>query len=220
MAGDSFLAAPGSVLASTCHHGAVGPAGATSKKQKGVIEMRKLVEATLVSLDGVVGSPEEWALPYWDEENKAYAHAQLADVDCFLLGRVTYETFVAAWSQVSGDPYLDTINALPKCVASASLRDATWNATLISGDVAAEVAALKSQPGKTIVKYGTGDLDRTLIRHGLIDEFHFSVFPLTVGRGLRLFEGISASSLSLKLAAAKTFANGVVQLTYLPQYSG
>ena len=75
--------------------------------------MRKLVEATLVSLDGVAGWPEEWALPYWDEENKDYAHAQLADVDAFLLGRVTYEQFAAAWSQVSGDPYLDTINRLP-----------------------------------------------------------------------------------------------------------
>ena len=110
--------------------------------------MRKLVEATLVSLDGVVGSPEEWALPYWDEENKDYAHAQLAEVDAFLLGRVTYEKFAAAWSQVSGDPYLDTINRLPKFVASASLRETTWNATLIHGDVAAEVARLKIPAGQ------------------------------------------------------------------------
>ncbi len=58
--------------------------------------MRKLVEATLVSLDGVVGSPEEWALPFWTEENKNYSQAQLGDVDAFLLGRVTYEKFVAA----------------------------------------------------------------------------------------------------------------------------
>jgi dihydrofolate reductase len=181
--------------------------------------MRKLVEATLVSLDGVVGSPEEWALPYWAAENKDYAHAQLADVDAFLLGRVTYEKFVAAWSQVSGDPYLDTINALPKFVASASLQQATWNATLIDGDVAAEVARMKGQPGKTIMKYGTGQLDRTLIGHGLIDEFHFSVFPLVVGSGLRLFEGVDTSGLSLKLTGIKTFGNGIVQLAYVPQYS-
>lgn len=179
--------------------------------------MRKLVEATLVSLDGVVGSPEEWALPYWHEENKDYAHAQLAEVDAFLLGRVTYENFVAAWSQVSGDPYLDTINRIPKFVASASLREMTWNATPITGDVAAEVVRLKTQPGKTIMKYGTGQLDRTLISHGLIDEFHFSVFPLTVGRGLRLFEGIDTSGLALKLTTTKTFTNGIVHLSYVPQ---
>ena len=179
--------------------------------------MRKLIEATLVSLDGVVASPEEWALPYWDEENKNYAHAQLADVDAFLLGRVTYETFAAAWSQVSGDPYLDTINRLPKFVASANLREMTWNATPVAGDVAAEVARLKNQPGKIIMKYGTGQLDRTLISHGLIDEFHFSVFPLAVGRGLRLFDGIDTSGMTLKLTGTKTFANGIVQLTYVPR---
>ena len=100
---------------------------------------------------------------------------------------------------------------------TASLRETTWNATPITGDVAAEVARLKSQPGKTIMKYGTGQLDRTLISHGLIDEFHFSVFPLTVGRGLRLFEGIEISGLALKLTGTKTFANGIVQLSYIPR---
>lgn len=178
--------------------------------------MRKLVEATLVSLDGVVGSPEEWALPYWGQENSDSSQAQLAEVDAFLLGRVTYEKFVAAWSQVSGDPYIDTINRLPKFVASSSLREMTWNATPIAGDVAAEVARLKKQPGKTIMKYGTGELDRTLISHGLIDEFHFSVFPMTVGSGPRLFEGIDTSGLKLRLTGTKTFANGIVQLSYVP----
>jgi dihydrofolate reductase len=183
-----------------------------------VVSLRKLVEATLVSLDGVVGSPEEWALPFWDEENKEYAHAALADVDAFLLGRVTYEKFAATWSQVTGDPYLDTINSLPKYVASASLRETTWNATLIEGDVAAEVARLKSQPGKTIMKYGTGSLDRTLIGQGLIDEFHFSVFPLVVGGdGPRLFDGIDTSGLKLRLTGTRTFGNGIVQLSYVPR---
>jgi len=167
----------------------------------------------------VVDSPEEWALPFWGEEDKNYAHAQLGDVDAFLLGRVTYEKFVAAWSPVDGDPYLDAINRLPKFVASASLQETTWNSTLITGDVAAEIARLKDQPGKTIMKYGTGQLDRTLIQHGLIDEFHLSIFPLTVGSGLRLFEGIDTTGMALKLTGTKAFANGIVQLTYLPQYS-
>jgi dihydrofolate reductase len=179
--------------------------------------MRKLVEATLVSLDGPVASPEEWALPYWDEENKNYAHAQLAEVDAFLLGRVTYEKFAAAWSQITSDGYFDTINRLPKFVASTTLRETAWNATLIEGDVAAEVARLKNQPGKTIMKYGTGQLDRTLVQHGLIDEFHFSLFPLVVGGSQRLFDGIDTSGLRLKLTDTKTFGNGIVQLTYIPE---
>ena len=179
--------------------------------------MRKLIEATLVSLDGVVGSPEEWAMPYWDAENKNSAQADLDEVDAFLLGRVTYEVFAATWSQINGDPYFDAINRLPKFVASASLREMTWNATPITGDVAAEVASLKNQPGKTIMKYGTSQLDRTLISNGLIDEFHFSVFPVTVGHGLRLFEGIDTSGLKLRLTGTKTYANGVVKLSYVPR---
>jgi dihydrofolate reductase len=147
------------------------------------MEMRKLIEATLVSLDGVVGSPQEWALPRWDDENKAYAQAALADVGAFLLGRVTYEMFAAAWSPITGDPYYDMISRLPKFVASASLAETTWNATLIKGDVAAEVARLKSEPGKAIMKYGTSGLDRTLT-----------------------------------LTATKAFGNGIVALTYVPEY--
>lgn len=180
--------------------------------------MRKLIEATLVSLDGVVGSPQEWALPRWGDENKAHAQAALADVGAFLLGRVTYEMFATAWSPITGDPYYDLINRLPKFVASASLTETTWNATLIKGDVAAEVARLKSEPGKAIMKYGTSRLDRTLVRHGLIDEFHFSVFPVVVGRGPRLFDGIDTSGMTLTLTATKTFGNGIVALTYIPAY--
>jgi dihydrofolate reductase len=180
--------------------------------------MRKLIEATLVSLDGVVADPQDWALPYWGEESKEHALAALYDFDAFLLGRVTYEGFVAAWSQVEGDPYIDAINRLPKYVASRHLLQTTWNATLLQGDTAAAIARLKNQPGKDIVKYGTSQLDATLIRHGLIDEFRFSLFPLVVGTGRRLFEGIDTSGLTLKLAGKTTYGNGIVELTYLPEY--
>src|SRR5215470_7000690 len=132
--------------------------------------MRKLIEATFVSLDGVVESPEKWALPYFDDENKSYALSRLADIDAFLLGRVTYEKFAARWPQIKGDPYFDKINSLPKFVASKTLKDTTWNAALLPGDAAEAVRRLKAQPGKDIVKYGTGSFDRTLIEHGLIDE--------------------------------------------------
>src|SRR5215472_3201374 len=93
--------------------------------------MRKLIESTLVSLDGVVGSPEKWAMPFWDDENKRYALSRLAEVDAFLLGRATYEKFAASWSQIRGDDYFDRINSLPKFVASTTLRETTWNARLI-----------------------------------------------------------------------------------------
>jgi dihydrofolate reductase len=176
--------------------------------------MRKLVESTFVSLDGVVEAPERWAMPFFAAENKDAALSHLKEFDAFLLGRVTYEKFLAMWSPIKGDPYFDRISAMRKYVASTTLAETTWNATLIGGDVAQGVAALKQEPGKNIVKYGTSRLDETLIRRKLIDEFQFSIFPTVVGNGRRLFEGIDPSSLALKLTDSRTFANGVVELTY------
>src|SRR5215472_9008339 len=177
--------------------------------------MRKLIESTFVSLDGVVGSPEKWAMPFWDDENKKYALSRLSEIDAFLLGRVTYEIFAASWSQIKGDDYFDRINSLPKFVASTTLRETTWNATLIKGDLAEEVSKLKKQPGKNIMKYGTSQLDRTLIERNLIDEFHFSIFPIAVGSGPLLFDGVDITRLRLKLNGTTSFRNGVVVLSYL-----
>jgi dihydrofolate reductase len=175
--------------------------------------MRKLVEATFVSLNGVVGSQMEWAT--FDEENRVYAEATLDDVDAFLLGRVTYEQFAASFPKVKGNRYIERINALPKYVASTTLKEATWNATLLKGDLAAEVAKLKQQPGKTIMKYGTSLLDRTLVQHGLIDEFHLWYFPVVVHHGKRLFEGVNTSLLKLELVDSRRFKNGAILNTYL-----
>jgi dihydrofolate reductase len=104
--------------------------------------VKKLVESTFVTLDGVISAPQEWSPPYWDEEHAAYAHKLLFSADALLLGRATYEGFAEAWPARSGDEYTDRINAMPKHVASRTLTEATWNATVIDGDVAVEVAKL------------------------------------------------------------------------------
>lgn len=179
--------------------------------------MRKLVESTLVSLDGVVGSPWAWTGPLWDEESRKHALAALDRYDAFVFGRVTYETFAATWGQVSGDPYLDKINAMPKFVASTTLRQTTWNAKLLGGDIVEEIKRLKQQPGRDLIKYGTGQLDRTLIEHGLIDEVHLWIMPVIVGQGQRLYEGVDPSRLKLTLESQKTFQNGAVLLAYRPE---
>jgi dihydrofolate reductase len=179
--------------------------------------MRKLIESTLMSLDGVVGSPWAWTGSYWDEESRRHALAALDRYDAFLFGRVTYETFAATWSQVKGDAYLDRINSMPKYVASTTLSETTWNATLLKGDVAEEVRRLKQQPGKDLIKYGTGKLDRTLLEHHLVDEIHVWVIPVIVGKGQRLYDAIDPASLKLELVSTKTFGNGSVLLTYVPR---
>jgi len=175
--------------------------------------MRKLVESTFVTLDGVITDPQVWGSPYWDEEHNAYANKLLLAADALLLGRATYEVFAQAWPSRSGDETADRINSMPKFVASTTLREATWNSTILGGDVADEVRKLKQLPGENILKFGTGVLDRTLIQHNLIDEFHFWMFPVVAGSGGRLLDGVVEST-HLKLSTTTTFASGIVVLTY------
>ncbi len=174
--------------------------------------MRKLVESTFVTLDGRVSNPQDWSPPYWDDEHNAYASKLLFAADALLLGRVTYEGFVQAWPSRSGDPYTDRINAMPKYVASRALTDATWNTTVLDGDVAEAVAELKAQPGENILKFGTGELDRTLIANGLVDEFHFWVFPVLAGAGQSLIDGVDVTH--LELVETTRFASGIVVHAY------
>jgi dihydrofolate reductase len=176
--------------------------------------MRKLVESTFVTLDGVISSPQEWGSPYWDDEHGQYAHDLLFASDALLLGRKTYEVFAQAWPARTGDEFSDRINGMPKHVASTTLHETTWNATLLGKDIADEVAKLKQQPGQNILKYGTGELDRTLLDHNLVDEFHFWVFPVATGTGDRLFDGIDTTT--LKLLGSTTFKSGIVVHTYAP----
>jgi dihydrofolate reductase len=177
--------------------------------------MRKLVESTFVTLDGVISSPEKWGPPYWDDEHNSYAHDLLFASDALLLGRATYEGFAEAWPSRTGDEYSDRINSLPKHVASTTLQETGWNATLITGDVADEVAELKRQPGENILKFGTGQLDRALIERNLVDEFHFWFFPIVAGSGERLLDGLDVTH--LKLVNTTPFASGIVVLTYAPK---
>ena len=173
--------------------------------------MRKLVESTFMTLDGVISRPQDWSAPYWDDEHAGYAEKLLEPADALLLGRDTYEGFVASWPEREG-AYADRLNAMPKHVASRTLTGTTWNATLIEGDAAEGVADLKEQDGGDILKYGTGELDKALAARQLVDEFHFWVFPVVAGQGDRLFEGLDLTT--LKLVETSRFASGIVVLVY------
>jgi dihydrofolate reductase len=173
--------------------------------------MRKLVESTFMTLDGVISNPQEWSPPFWDDEHSAYAEKLLAPADAMLLGRATYENFAASWPGRPGE-FADTINSMPKHVASRTLSETTWNASLIEGDAAAGIAALKEQDGGDFIKYGTGELDKTLVAHQLVDEFHFWLFPVVAGKGSRLFDGLDLTT--LKLVDTSRFQSGIVVLVY------
>jgi dihydrofolate reductase len=149
--------------------------------------MRKVIESTLVSLDGVIGDPQVWANEYFDEEAVATALEQLRLSDAMLMGRNTYEMFAAAWPASTGD-YADRMNEITKYVFSTTLEEATWtNATIVRGDAAVAVRELKKQGSGDLVIYGHGPLGQALLDHGLLDELRLWIHPLFVGRGTFLF---------------------------------
>ena len=176
--------------------------------------MRKLIESTLVSLDGVIESPERWAI--FDDEATQRSMQELDNYDAFVMGRVTYEQFRENWSASGGNPYFDRIAAMPKYVASRSLDEVTWNASLLGPDIVKAIQELKAQPGKDLIKYGNSRLDATLLRAQLVDELRLWIVPVVVGSGQRIFEDVEASSLKLTLTDLSRLRNGSVVLTYVP----
>jgi len=190
--------------------------------------MRKLVVGTFLTVDGVMqapGGPDEdreggfehggWSVNYWDEVMGGLIVESTLRGDALLLGRKTYEIFAAHWPKVGGDdPIANKLNSMPKYVASRTIDKVTWNnSTLIKGDVAGAVAALKEQAGGEIQVTGSGDLIQTLIEHDLVDEYRLWVFPVVLGEGKRLF-ATGAVPAALKLVDTKTSSTGVAIHTY------
>jgi dihydrofolate reductase len=178
--------------------------------------MRRVGAWELVSLDGVMERPEEWAFSYSDDEMGEASASGMAASDALLLGRVTYEHLAAYWpNQPGGEPMVDYLNGVPKYVVSGTLEEPLrWNnSTIIRGNMAEEIARLKRQPGKDITILGSGTLVRSLLRDGLLDELTLMVHPVVLGSGKRLFEDRSDAR-ALKLAGSRTFGTGVVSLAY------
>ena len=175
--------------------------------------MRKLKLAMYVALDGVVENPA-WTGPFWNQELSDLQEEYLYSSDALVLGRVTYEGFAAAWpamEESTGD-FGKKMNSMPKYVASRTLHDLEWNASVIEGDVGAAVHALKAEDGGDLLIYGSGTLVDELTRLGLIDEYRLMLHPILVGSGKRLFAEVTETT--LHLADVKTTATGVAVLTY------
>ena len=181
--------------------------------------MRKVVASELVSLDGVMESPEKWSFQFHNDEMAEANEAGMAEADAMLLGRVTYQEFASYWPyQNSADqPFTDYLNNTPKFVVSTTLAEPLeWqNSTLIQENVAEEIAKLKQQPGKDIGITGSATLVQSLLQEDLLDELGLMIHPVVVGTGRRIFEE-GGGQKGLKLVDSRTFSTGVVSLTYQP----
>jgi dihydrofolate reductase len=149
----------------------------------------------------------------------------LGQADALLLGRRTYEAFSRDWPQITdpNDPFTVLMNSLPKYVASQTLTASTWNpTTILSGDVAAQVAELKRQPGRDLQIHGSARLGQSLLAAGLIDELRLVVAPVILGRGRRLFPDGGAPA-GLRLVSNETTPGGLALQTFewvgVPDYA-
>jgi dihydrofolate reductase len=186
--------------------------------------MRRLIEITFMSSDGVIDDPEivKEAQRYFSaEDEQAYQKEHLFAADALLLGRKTYEKFAKAYPAMekggNGVPvdFVQRMNSIPKFVASKTLKDTTWNASLLHGDIADEVRKLKRQDGKDIIKYGTGTLDRVLFGERLIDRLCLIHYPFILGHGTHLLDGLGITT-HLQLSDVKRFKSGTLVLEYVP----
>src|SRR5579859_1796341 len=146
--------------------------------------MRKLVESTYVSLDGMVSGERFWGAEarFQDDKHVAYAATLLESADALVLGRATYEAFAASWPGRTGE-LAGRINSLPKYVASRTLTGATWNSQILPGDAVEAVTKLRESGAGTLLKYGTGSFSRALLEGGQLDELHLWLYPFIAGSG-------------------------------------
>ncbi len=190
--------------------------------------MRKIVVLTFISLDGVMqapGGPKEdtsggfkyggWTVPYWDEFSGKIMGEQMSMPFDLLLGRKTYDIFASYWpKQDPSGEVAGPFNAATKYVVSSTQPILTWeNSTLIDGDVVQKLKELKQQDGPILQVHGSGNLIQTLLKYDLVDELWLKIFPVTLGKGKRLFaEG--AIPAAFELTESKTSPKGVIFAKY------
>jgi len=193
--------------------------------------MRKLVVVEFLSLDGVYqapGHPEEdpeggfkhggWQMQYGDETLGEAAMRGMAESDAQLFGRKTYQIMAAYWPNApADDPFAKHLNNVQKYVVSKTLDTADWQpTTVLKGNLAEEITALKDQPGKNITVLGSGKLLHSLLANGLVDELMLAIYPIVLGSGKRLFPD-SDEVRKLRLLDSKPTSTGGLLATYAPE---
>ena len=183
--------------------------------------MRKIIALEFLSLDGVMqapGGPEEdtsggfeyggWTAPYFDDFAGKVMAEQMKDPFSLLLGRKTFDIFSSYWPQ-HADVW-PGINDATKYVVSTTLSSSEWqNSVFLQGDVVEEIKKLKTGKGPDIQVYGSGNLMQTLLKNDLVDELWLKFFPITLGKGKRLF-GEGTIPAAFTLTESKTSPSGVI----------
>ena len=194
--------------------------------------MRKVIVNEFMTLDGVAQAPGAadedtsggfqhggWHMQYFDETSQKAVLDGIVEAEGFLLGRRTYEIFAAYWPNAPEEEQViaEPLNTKPKYVASRTLTNPLeWqNSTVLDGDLAEAVRGLKQEDDDDVHVIGSTELVRSLIEHGLVDEFRFMIDPLVVGGGKRLFRDDGALR-PLRLVDAEVTSTGAIIAAYAP----
>jgi dihydrofolate reductase len=177
--------------------------------------MRRIINDTFVTLDGVINHMDKWHFDYVDEETHEITLERIRSSDALLMGRHTYDVYASAWPEREGE-YPDVINAIGKYVVSSTLTNPTWaNTTVVSGDVLDFARELKATDGASILMHGFGPVAKSLVKAGLLDELNLWYHPSLVGLGDandRLHtDGLHATFTHI---GTRTLKSGVVILSY------
>lgn len=188
--------------------------------------MRKLKLQVQMSVDGFIAGPNDemdWMTGDWDNALKEYVTTLTDPVDCIILGRKLAEGFIPYWAGVAADPNNpETASGkmftdIPKVVITHTLNESPWdNTVLATGNAVDEVHRLKQQDGGDIIVYGGAELVSSLIREGLIDEYHLFINPVAIGGGKPIFAALSEKQ-PLTLVHATAFDSGITVLCYTPR---
>lgn len=184
--------------------------------------MRRIIVLSFITLDGVMqapGGPEEdtsgnfkyggWTVPYFDAFLAQEMGKQMGHPFDLLLGRKTYEIFASYWPKQDGSP-ATSLNQATKYVASTTLEKPSWDKTIVlKNDVVNEIKKLKKEDGQELQVHGSGNFIQTLLRNDLVDEFWLKIYPLTLGKGKRLFDGGTIPA-AFTLQESKTTPAGII----------
>lgn len=187
--------------------------------------MRKIIVLSFITLDGIMqapGGPEEdssngfkyggWVAPYFhgsDEAAGELMEKQMKSAD-LLLGRKTFEIFASYWPE-HGDMWPD-INNVTKYAMSNTMDKSDWNNSVFLKSVD-DIKDLRDSEGSDIQVHGSGNLIQTLLKHDLVDELWLKTFPITLGKGKRLF-GEGTMSAAFTLTDSLVTSNGVIFANY------
>ena len=190
--------------------------------------MGKIVVSANVTLDGVIQDPDGaegfthggWFKQFVGDDFEGWARHETEETlhaEVMLLGRKS-EAWFGTRTPGRSEPWAARMNSLPKYVVSSTLKKPQWTHSTLLTDVVKEVSQLKQTVGGEILIYGSYQLVRMLMEHGLVDEFRLIIFPVVLGAGERLF-GETAKT-PLRLIRSETLGKGLPLLTYEVAHAG